>query len=109
MKTNSNFHERYKAIVFTVVDERCLRRDSLFRGLKTVSGAPHRPKIAGLLWINFDLGAQFSYIHVHRARAHECSLFPDRVKDLVASKDAAGVPGQVKRLTELGRGFGVGG
>src|SRR3982074_2528043 len=105
MKTNSNFHERYKAIVFTVVDERCLRRDSLFRGLKAVSGAPHRPQIAGLLRINFDLGAPFSYIHVHRAGTDECSLFPDRVKDLVASKHSAGVPGKVMQQPEFSSGY----
>jgi hypothetical protein len=64
---------------------------------KAVSCAAHGPQVNGLFRIHLNPGPQFSYIHVHGARTHERGVFPDRIKNLVAGKNAAGVAENEKR------------
>ncbi len=45
--------------------------------------------------VAFDFFAQSPDINIDRTRGHEGSLFPDRIKKLIAGEDAAAMRGQV--------------
>lgn len=70
---------------------------SNFWRAKEVPRAAYGAQVNGLFRINLNLCPQFSYMHVHGARTHERGVLPDRIKNLVAGKDAAGVAGNEKR------------
>src|ERR1700739_2021137 len=76
-------------------------RDLLLRRFEAVSRSADCPEITGFLGVNFNLGPQLSYVHVYRAWAHESGIFPDRIKNLVTAKDAAGVAGKVMQQSKL--------
>src|ERR1700734_3740434 len=86
----------------TFIDEELWRKDSLFRRFKPVPGPTDRAQIPGMFRVNLNLGAQFSYIDIHRARADEGSLPPNGVKYLVPGKDPASVLRKIVQKPELG-------
>src|SRR5260370_6016533 len=75
------------------------------RDLKAVAGPPYRLQVTRILRIGLDLFTDAPHINVHRARRDVRRIAPDGVEQLVASKNASGVPHEVVEQSEFsGRG-----
>src|SRR4051812_27508339 len=99
MKTKT-IADEFIALGYSFVDAGMKRRDSVFWRFKTVACAAHRAQITGMFGIDFNLGAQLSYVNIDRAGADESCFPPDSIKNLVAGEDAAGVLGKVVQQAE---------
>src|ERR1700686_4630615 len=70
-------------------------------GFETVADSTQRFQIAGMPWIPFDFLPQPPHKYINGTWRHEGAFFPDGVKQLVASKNAPPVPGQIFEQPEL--------
>src|SRR6516162_3033619 len=77
---------------------------SRFGNLEAVSSSAHRFKVAGFIWIYFDLLTNAANVDVHRARRHVVCVAPYRIKQLVAGEYSAGMAGHVFQQSELSSG-----
>jgi len=73
--------------------------------LEVVTGPTHGLEVARTLRVRLDLFANATGVDIHRTRCHVSGIAPDGLEQLVASKDAADVVGEIIEQPEL-RGSG---
>src|ERR1700690_3060468 len=72
------------------------------RDLEAIASAPYRLQVTRILRIGFDFFADAANINVDGARGDICRVTPDRIEQLVAGKNAPGMPHEVIEQAEFG-------
>src|SRR5260370_22024495 len=72
-------------------------------GFKQIPRAPDRFQMHGVFRIGLDFFAQAADIYVHAARCNEAIRSPDRIEQLIPSKDAVGARSKVIEQPEFER------
>src|ERR1700722_16155216 len=74
--------------------------------LEAVACSAHCLEVAGVLGVGLDLLPDAPHVDIDGTGRDEAGIAPDRIEQMVAAEDAAGVAGQIVQQAKLCRGGG---